>query len=954
MASTYQRFSGNTPLFGANGDYVEGMYEDYLADPQTVPEEWQAYFSGILQDRHAVDEIAHSPIRESFKGRSSAGKRHIAPDYTSEDAEKQSAVLRYINVYRVRGHQHADIDPIKLREHEPVPDLDPHFHGLTEEDFGKTFNTGSLVASKELTLREIDHIVRKVYVGTIGSEYMHITSTSQKRWIQKRLEAPLATLETSPDEQQWLLRMLTAAEGIEQYLHRKYVGQKRFSLEGGEGLIPLLDDLIQHSGGHGIKELVIGMAHRGRLNVLVNILGKNPTRLFAEFEGKHVDERTGSGDVKYHQGFSSDVETPGGPVHLTLGFNPSHLEIVDPVVEGSVRARQGRRGDIAGKEVLPVLIHGDSAFSGQGVVMETLNMSQARGFKTGGTIHIIVNNQIGFTTSDPEDTRSTLYCTDVAKMVQAPIFHVNGDDPEAILFVTRLALDYRMKFKRDVVIDLVCYRRQGHNEADEPAVTQPMMYKKIRSRPTTRKIYADKLVAQGILEEGEPEGMMDYYRKQLDEGNIVSRPIIEGLTNRYAANWSPFFGKDWDTPYDARYPIEKLRELQYQMLAMPRDFELHPRVKRIMDDRRKMVDGELPVDWGCAENLAYASLVSEGVPVRISGQDSGRGTFFHRHAVVHNQKDGEPWTPLQHIAGEQGRFIIIDSLLSEEAVLGFEYGYAAAEPNSLVVWEAQFGDFANGAQVVVDQFISAAEAKWNLFCGLVMLLPHGFEGQGPEHSSARLERYLHLSAEHNMQVCVPTSPAQIYHLLRRQVIREYRKPMIAMSPKSLLRHKQVVSSMLELSEGSFRNVIDDIDDPAPGKVERLVICSGKVYYDLLEEKRKGGLEHIALIRLEQIYPFPHKDFAYLFYQYRQAKDIVWCQEEPQNQGAWYQVQHRFLKYLEPGQVLQYAGRKAAASPAAGYHSLHLEQQYTVVHQALYGQQDKYQHSKLDKQGKKRA
>jgi len=946
MSSTFRQFSGNTLLFGANGDYVEAIYEEYLLDPSSIEPAWRSYFDG-LPDGHGYTEVAHTPVRESFKGYISS-KGH-EPDkqqleYCSGRAEKQSSVLRYLNAYRVRGHQHANLDPLSLREQEHIPDLDPAFHELMPEDFTEVFNTGSLVAAKELTLNEINHIVRQVYTGSIGSEYMYLTSTTQKRWIQERLEGPLATLETNPDEQRWLLRMLTAAEGIEQYLHRKYVGQKRFSLEGGEGMIPLLDDLIQRSGEHGIKELVIGMAHRGRLNVLVNILGKDPCKLFSEFEGKHVDERTGSGDVKYHQGFSSDVDTPGGPVHLTLGFNPSHLEIVNPVVEGSVRARQVRRGDIHGQQVLPVVIHGDSAFSGQGVVMETLNMSQARGFKTGGTVHIVINNQIGFTTSHPLDMRSTLYCTDVSKMIQAPIFHVNGDDPEAIIFVTRLALEYRMTFNKDVVIDLVCYRRHGHNEADEPAVTQPMMYKKIRSHPTGRQIYANRLLESNIIEDHEAEAMVEYYRNELDEGHIVSRPIIEGLKNQFAADWHPFFGHDWDIDYDATYPLKKLRQLQDDMLQIPEEFELHPRVSRIMDDRRKMVNDELPVDWGCAENLAYASLVSDGVPVRISGQDCGRGTFFHRHAVLHNQKDGKRWVPLEHIGEHQddiqGKFIVIDSLLSEEAVLGFEYGYAAADPRGLNIWEAQFGDFANGAQSVIDQFISAAEAKWNLLCGLVMLLPHGYEGQGPEHSSARLERYLHLSAEHNIQVCMPTSPAQIYHLLRRQIVREYRKPLVVMTPKSLLRHKLAVSTVQELSEGTFQNVIDDVDSPDVDKVKRLVICSGKIYYDLLEKRRQDELHDVAIMRFEQLYPFPHKDFSYLFCRYQNVEDVIWCQEEPQNQGGWYQMQHRLHKYLGENQVLHYVGRKASASPAVGYHSLHIEQQYAVVMKALHGKSER--------------
>ncbi len=940
MSSLYHRFKRDTALFGANGDYVEAMYEDYLINPSSVAEVWQEYFNNLPQ--HNGVETPHSAVKDKFRGLTPAiSNRGSANGGLSVEAEKQASVLRYINAHRVRGHQHACLDPLELKEREQVPDLDPAFHKLTTDDFTTVFNTGSLVGEKEMTLNAINSLVRKVYTNTIGSEYMHITSTTQKRWIQARLEGQQATLDTHADEQRWLLRMLTASEGIEQYLHRKYVGQKRFSLEGGEGLIPLLDDLIQRSGEQGIKELVLGMAHRGRLNVLVNILGKNPARLFSEFEGKHVDERTGSGDVKYHQGFSSDIETPGGALHLTLGFNPSHLEIVNPVIEGSVRARQERRQDSKGEQVLPVLIHGDSAFSGQGVVMETLNMSQVRGYKTGGTVHIVINNQVGFTTSNPEDTRSTLYCTDVAKMIQAPIFHVNGDDPEAILFVTRMALDYRMEFGRDVVIDLVCYRRHGHNEADEPAVTQPSMYKNIRSRPTTRKIYADRLVEQGVINDDEAQQMVDRYREQLDEGNIVSRPIIEGLTNHHAANWRSYVGKEWDDAYDASYPAKQLQQLQTWMLDIPEDLKLHSRVKRIMADREKMLAGEIPIDWGCAENLAYATLVENGTPVRLSGQDCGRGTFFHRHAVLHNQDTGDNWIPLKHISEhsgkEQGKFVVIDSLLSEEAVLGFEYGYATAEPNGLVIWEAQFGDFANGAQVVIDQFISAAEAKWNLFCGLVMLLPHGYEGQGPEHSSARLERYLHLCAEHNMQVCVPSTPAQVYHLLRRQIVRDYRKPLIVMTPKSLLRHKSAVSTIEELSEGKFQQVIDDPDCEDTKGITRMVLCSGKVYYDLQDAKHEEDSSHVAIVRMEQLYPFPHADFAYLFNAYSDVKEFVWCQEEPQNQGAWYQVQHRFKKYLNDDQELFYVGRKASASPAVGYHSLHVEQQYALTHNALFGE-----------------
>ncbi len=947
IPSNYKQFSDNTSLYSANGEYIEALYEDYLRNPDSVPDIWREYFLQLPSSYNA--EIPHSLIRENIRQLSSSAKPYgrSASGYYSVEAEKQAAVLRYINAHRVRGHQCANIDPLRLHGRGNVPDLDPAFHGLTPADYLRKFNTGSLVAPKELTLGEIDNIVRKVYTDTIGSEYMHITNTDEKRWIQQRLESSMGTLDAGNEDKHWLLRMLTAAEGIEQYLHRKYAGQKRFSLEGGEGLIPLLDDLIQKSGKHGIKEVVIGMAHRGRLNVLVNILGKNPGKLFSEFEGKHVDERTGSGDVKYHQGFSSDIDTPGGAVHLSLGFNPSHLEIVNPVIEGSVRARQVRRHDTEGNRVLPVLIHGDSAFSGQGVVMETLNMSQARGYQTGGTIHIVINNQIGFTTSNPLDTRSTLYCTDVAKMIQAPIFHVNGDDPEAIIFVTRLALDFRMAFNKDVVIDMICYRRHGHNEADEPAVTQPMMYRIIRNHPTTRKIYADRLIAAGVISEDQPRKMADLYQQELEDDNIVSRPIIDGLTNQYATNWQRYFNNRWDISYDSSLPIEKLKKLQLSLLSFPNGLQLHPRVKRIMDNRRKMGNGELPIDWGCAENLAYASLLDNGFSVRLSGQDCGRGTFFHRHAVIHNQADdiNSNWVPLQHIGEhngqEQKQFIVIDSLLSEEAVLGFEYGYAATEPRGLTVWEAQFGDFANGAQVVIDQFISAAQAKWNLLCGLVLLLPHGYEGQGPEHSSARLERYLHLCAEHNMQVCMPTTPAQIYHLLRRQMLRDYRKPLIVMTPKSLLRHKNAVSTLEELSAGKFQNVIDDNDVKHINKITRLIFCSGKVYYDLLDLRKEDNTDHVAVLRLEQLYPFPHADFIRIFSRYKNATEVIWCQEEPQNQGAWYQVQHRFRKYLKDNQQLHYVGREASASPAVGYYSLHVEQQYAVVRQALCGDREKH-------------
>ncbi len=940
MSTLIEQLRQSSPLFGGNASFIEDLYESYLQDPESVSDNWRHYFRSLQDGGSDTRDIAHGPIRESFAHlarqvpKAVVGGEILSP----EAAEKQASVLRLINAYRTRGHQAANLDPLKLRDRPPVHDLDPSFQNLTEADMDRAFNTGSLVAHSQLPLREILALVREVYVGTLGSEYMHIIKTEEKRWIQKRLEGQRVKVDLNAEERRWLLKMLVAGEGLEKYLHTRYVGQKRFSLEGGDSLIPMMDDLIQHAGIAGVKEIVIGMAHRGRLNMLVNIIGKSPQELFEEFEGKRRVPESSSGDVKYHMGFSSNVTTPGGPVHLVLAFNPSHLEIVNPVVEGSVRARLERRR--AGQEILPfntvipVLIHGDAAFAGQGVIMECLQMSQVRGYRTGGTIHIIINNQIGFTTSNPLDTRSALYCTDVAKMVQAPIFHVNGDDPEAVLFVTRLALDYRMEFNKDVVIDMICYRRLGHNEADEPSATQPMMYKKIKARKTAATLYAEKLINEGVVGEQDFKAMQTQYRDNLDAGRDVSRQILASVDNPFAVDWSQLKNKNWDAPDDTAVPIETIRALSERLLALPESFELHPRVAKIMDDRRKMAAGALALDWGFAENMAYATLLHEGFQVRISGQDAGRGTFFHRHAVLHNQKDGSSFTPLANLAPAQPTFMVIDSILSEEAVLGFEYGYTTAEPIGLVIWEAQFGDFANGAQVVIDQFISSGEAKWGRMCGLTLLLPHGFEGQGPEHSSARLERYLQLCAEHNMQVCVPSTPAQCFHMLRRQMRRSFRKPLIVMSPKSLLRHKLAVNALEDLSQGGFQPIIGEIDDINPKKVERLVFCSGKVYYDLLEARRERGLEQVAIIRIEQQYPFPEARYLEELARYAKAKDIVWCQEEPRNQGAWYQIQHQLRSPLGSKQDVHYAGRPASASPAVGYYSVHIEQQLALVNEAL--------------------
>jgi 2-oxoglutarate dehydrogenase E1 component len=766
---------------------------------------------------------------------------------------------------------------------------------------------------------------------------MFISDRAQRQWIQERIEPVRATAQLSVEQRKRLLQKLTEAEHLERYLHTRYVGQKRFSLEGGESLIPSIDELIQRAGGNGVQEIVIGMAHRGRLNVLVNVLGKMPQDLFLEFEGKGAQELP-SGDVKYHNGFSSDITTPGGPVHLSLAFNPSHLEIVNPVVEGSVRARQRRRDDKTGDQVLPILVHGDAAFAAQGVVMETLNLSGTRGYGTGGTVHLIVNNQIGFTTSDPRDSRSTIYCTDVAKMVEAPIFHVNGDDPEAVLFVTQLAHDFRRTFHKDVVIDIVCYRKLGHNEQDEPFVTQPLMYKKITQHPGTRKFYADKLIAQGVITPDEPEQMIKKYRETLDAGKQTVSPVLSNFKSKFAIDWAPFLNSKWTDAADTHVPLSELQRLAERLTAVPDGFKLHPTVARVIESRKQMAEGKLPVDWGMAETLAYGSLLSNGYDVRLSGQDSGRGTFAHRHAVLHDQErerwDEGTYVPLQNISKDQGDFVVIDSVLSEEAVLGFEYGFSTAEPNALVIWEAQFGDFANGAQVVMDQFISSGETKWGRVCGLVQLLPHGYEGQGPEHSSARLERYLQLCAEHNMQVCVPTNAAQIFHLLRRQMLRPFRKPLVVMSPKSLLRKKEAASSIQDLANGSFQTVLPEVDALEAKDVKRVVACCGKVYYDLLGSRRERRLDNIAIIRVEQLYPFPHKQFAAEMKRYPNATEVVWCQEEPQNQGAWYQTAHYFRENMREDQKLYYAGRPASASPAGGYMARHIERQKALVEQAF--------------------
>ncbi len=934
----------NSYLFGSNTPYIEELYDAYLANPAAVEPAWRDYFDklGSLPGvgNYSGPDVAHFPVIASFAQRAKEGTLQAPTRSTAESDGKQVKVLQLISAYRFLGNRWANLDPLKRSERPHIVELEPSHYGFTEADLGQSFETGSFAALPEkATLREILEAVRQTYCGTIGSEYMYIADIHTKRWLQAKIEPNRATPNYTTDEKKRFLERVTAAETLERYLHTRYVGQKRFSLEGGESTIAALDELIRVGGTLGIQEIVIGMAHRGRLNVLVNTLGKIPQSLFDEFEGKKATDLS-AGDVKYHMGFSSNVATPGGPVHLTLAFNPSHLEIVNPVVEGSVYARQRRRGDKHGVEVLPVLIHGDAAVAGQGVNQEMLNFSATRGYGTGGTIHIVVNNQIGFTTSDLRDYRSSLYCTDIFKMIEAPIFHVNGDDPEAVAYVTKIAMEYRQEFHKDVVIDLICFRKLGHNEQDEPMVTQPLMYKKISQHPGTRKVYADRLIAGGVIQDDDPDQMIADYRAALDRGELLYNPVLENYTRNFSVDWSPFQNQKYTDECKTAVPLADLKKLAKAITTVPDDFTLHSRVQKIIDDRRQMGEGKLALDWGMGENLAYATLLMQGFGVRVSGEDCGRGTFFHRHAVLHDQ-DRERWdhgahVPLQHIDPKQSPFIVIDSVLSEEAVMAFDYGYSTAEPNELVVWEGQFGDFANGAQVVIDQFICSGEAKWGRLSGLTLLLPHGYEGQGPEHSSARIERYMNLSAEHNWQVCVPTSAAQIFHLLRRQMLRKIRKPLVVITPKSLLRNKDATSPLDDFANGKFQTVIGETDDLDPKKVTRVVLCTGKIYYELMAYRREQKITNTAVMRLEQLYPFPEEVLQAELAKWPKAKELVWCQEEPRNQGAWYWLasRHHIDRSVANSQGLFLVSRPASASPAVGYYSKHNAQQKAVIEGAF--------------------
>ena len=937
MGAVLEKQYQSSPIHGSNAPYVEALYESYLGNPQSVPEEWRRYFEGIAGTGH---DVPHRRVIRAMRQRprqslAAAGTGWEASPDTGQASEKQAAVSRLIQVYSLRGHQIADLDPLGLWERPTPAVLKLDFLGIEPADLDQEFFTGGLAGTgtARMKLRDILELLKQVYCGRIATEFAHISRARERLWLRQRFEEDRTGSGLSRDERRRVYASLSRAEGLERYLNTKFVGQKRFSLEGGETLIPILDDLIRCAGEQGVQEVVIGMPHRGRLNVLVNVLGKAPQELFSEFEDdRDLSKIRGSGDVKYHMGFSADLRTPGGNVHVVLAFNPSHLEIVDAVVEGSVRARQDRRGDVLGNQVLPVLVHGDAAFAGQGVVAESFQMSQTRNFHTGGTIHVVVNNQIGFTIDDPRDARSTPYCSDIAKMVEAPVFHVNGDDPEAAVAAIRLALRYRQAFHKDIVLDLVCYRRLGHNEADEPAVSQPLMYRKIRKHPTARALYGNELLARGDLSEAEIVSMQEAYRDCLDQGRSPNDDCLGMVGNEYTVDWGGYTGS-LDSPVDTRISVSELRRLGALINAVPKGYKLHARVQRIVSDRTRMAAGELSLDWGFAENLAYGSILDAGFNVRLVGQDSRRGTFFHRHAIFVNQVDGAVFTPLEQVTAREGAFTIGDSLLSEEAVLAFEYGYSTTSPDCLVVWEAQFGDFANGAQVVIDQFISSGEAKWGRHSGLTLFLPHGYEGQGPEHSSARLERFLQLCAEHNIQICVPSTPAQMFHMLRRQILRPTRKPLIVMTPKSLLRHKSSVSSLTDITEGRFQPLIGDTT--VRGRdARRLVFCSGRVYYDLARMRSEQGIGDVAIVRLEELYPFPVDAYAATIAEYDHVSDIVWCQEEPQNQGGWYQIRHRLNEPLTDRHRLTYAGRPGAAAPASGIFGLHAMKQKTLLNSAL--------------------
>ena len=865
MNESMKELWGSSHISAGHAAYLEDLYETFIHDPDNLSKEWLDFFTSLPKHPNSNGEISHQKIIKEFKNLSRS--KVISKTKKSVD-ERQGKVIRLIQSYRNRGHLKAKLDPLGMMERRVIEDLGIEFHGLSHEDLDQEFYTDTFTDSKKLTLREILKRLEEIYCGNIGIECNHILDSNERRWFQKKFESKLKDYDFSKKQQLNIYERLNSAEGLAKYLSAKYPGMKRFGIDGAEALVPLIESVIQDCGSMGASQICFGMAHRGRLNLLVNVLGKLPSELFSAFDEDFELEGASTGDVKYHLGFSSNFETPGGEVHVSLFNNPSHLEIVDPVVIGSVRARQDRIGDKDRSKVVPVLLHGDASFSGQGVVMESLQMSQTRGFNVGGTIHIIVNNQIGFTTSNIQDSRSTDYSSDVAKIIQAPVIHVNGDDPEMVINAAKIACKYRNKFKKDIVIDLFCYRRRGHNEADDPSATQPLMYEKISKHPSVLSQYEDFLKEEGILTLEKAKKIKSDYRKSLEGGEVVAKNLSINPNDELWFDWEPHLDVKWWPKVKTSFNKKSFKELGQNIANIPKTFNLGSQASKIFEDRKKMTSSEIPINWGYAEIMAYASLLKEGYPIRITGQDVRRGTFSHRHACVFDSKTGMGYIPLSEIANQKDtRFDIYDSLLSEEAVLGFEYGYSATWPSGLTIWEAQFGDFVNGAQVVIDQFIVSAQHKWDRLSGLVMLLPHGYEGQGPEHSSARIERFLQLCASENIQVCVPSSPKQIFHLLRRQAIRKMRTPLIVISPKSLLRSPNAVSSLDDLTDGSFDCVIDD-KIKEPNKVKKAIMCSGKVFYELLQKRDEEKRDDIALIRIEQLYPFPYDDLEEILTKYQ--------------------------------------------------------------------------------------
>jgi 2-oxoglutarate dehydrogenase E1 component len=892
-----------------NLDVVEATYEQWQRDPSSVDEKWRIFFEGFELGESGGARLAKS--------------------------QGLSGVVQLISTYRDLGHLIAHLDPLNDPPPADFPLLELSEFGLRPEDLDRTFDASPFVGLGRVTLRQLVQALRETYCGSIGVEYKHILDTRIRRWLQERMEPCRNKPNFTTEKKLWLLRQLHYAELFEHFLQARFVGQKRFSLEGAETLIPIMEVVVERAADLGVREIVLGMAHRGRLNVLANILRKPYQEIFAEFEENYLPESMGGdGDVKYHLGFSSDrTSKSGSHIHLSLSPNPSHLEAVNPVVEGRCRAKQWLFGDRERNLGLPVLIHGDAAFAGQGLVAETLNLSNLQGYRTGGTIHIIVNNQIGFTTA-PHNARSTTYCTDVAKMIQVPIFHVNGEDPEAAAYVTELAMDFRQTFHKDVVIDMYCYRRHGHNEGDEPAFTQPIMYKKIKERPTLTDIYIEKLILSGDITADESAAMAEHFQNKLQAAleEIKTSPPKQIGMRGFGGRWEGLTAHFTHVPVQTSVPLETLSRVNQALVAFPPGFHPHPKIVRLFQSRKNEFDEGKPIDWSMAEMMAFGSLVLEGTPVRLSGQDSGRGTFSQRHAVVCDVETGEAFFPLCHVAPDQAPFSVYDSLLSEAAVLGFEFGFSLDSPKSLVLWEAQFGDFANGAQVIIDQFLVCSESKWQRDSGLVLLLPHGYEGQGPEHSSARLERYLQLCGEDNIQVCNLTTPAQYFHVLRRQIKRNFRKPLIIMTPKSLLRHKLAVSAIDQLTGDRFHEVIDDsIEDT--DRIRRVLFCTGKVYYDLLEKRTALGAKDIAIVRVEQLYPFPVDPLREVLARYRKSKEWVWVQEESLNMGAWSFMEPRMRALT--GSV-KYLGRDTSSSPATGSRKIHLREQQELVEAAMTG------------------